>query len=55
MSKESCKAVETLCQWMDESGLDWDTVAPDETDEMPAQTWANAIAHLEQCWSLPSN
>jgi hypothetical protein len=46
MSAECLEALETLCQWMDESGIDWGNI------DSPPKDRSEAIAHLEKCWGL---
>jgi hypothetical protein len=33
MSAECLEALETLCQWMDDSDIDWDNIWPDDEDD----------------------
>lgn len=33
LSAESLEAIEIICQWMDESGIDWDSVSPNDKDD----------------------
>jgi hypothetical protein len=36
MSAECLEAIETLCQWMDASNIDWDSLWPDEKKRLSA-------------------
>lgn len=57
MSSEAFEALETLCQWLDESGLDLDAEVPPSDNEPPfvpdfaeltLQEQADALAYLER-------
>lgn len=33
LSAEALEAIETLCQWMEKSDIDWDNISPDDEDD----------------------